>query len=90
MSQENTYESDKSWRRLQRYLPKRNRLTKSSLPAEEYLTVGKFRVHVDHYRPDLPLVISLSGFDRVFEGVLGMGTQYPSGHSSFTWRGQTV
>jgi len=40
--------------------------------------------------PELSLVISLSGFDRVFEGVLGMGTQYPSGHSSFTWRGEEV
>jgi len=40
--------------------------------------------------PDLSLVISLSGFDRVFEGVLGMGTQYPSGHSSFTWRGNEI
>jgi len=40
--------------------------------------------------PDLSLVISLSGFDRVFEGVLGMGTQYPSGHSSFTWKGEEV
>jgi len=40
--------------------------------------------------PDLSLVISLSGFDRVFEGVLGMGTQYPSGHSSFTWRGKEI
>ena len=40
--------------------------------------------------PDLSLVVSLSGFDRVFEGVLGMGTQYPSGHSSFTWRGDEV
>ena len=40
--------------------------------------------------PDLSLVISLSGFDRVFEGVLGMGTQYPSGHSSFTWRGEEI
>jgi len=39
---------------------------------------------------DLDLVISLSGFDRVFEGVCGLGTQYPSGHSSFTWRGEEI
>ena len=68
MLRENTYESDKSWRRLQRYLPKRNRLTRSSLPAEEYITVGNFRVHADHYLPAKPLAQVL-----IIHGVGGNG-----------------
>jgi len=39
---------------------------------------------------ELSLVMTMSAFDRVFEGVLGTGTQYPSGHSSFTWQGEDV
>lgn len=39
---------------------------------------------------DISLTIAISGFDRVFEGVLGRGTQYPSGKSSFTMGGEDV
>jgi len=42
------------------------------------------------YFSELNPIISLSGFDTVFEGVNGMGTQYPSGHSSFTYKGQEI
>lgn len=40
--------------------------------------------------PDITLTIAISGYDRVFEGVLGRGTQYPSGKSSFTRGGKDV
>lgn len=39
---------------------------------------------------DISLTIAISGYDRVFEGVLGRGTQYPSGKSSFTRGGVDV
>lgn len=39
---------------------------------------------------DISLTIAISGYDRVFEGVLGRGTQYPSGKSSFTRDGADV
>ncbi|MDO4633319.1 MAG: acyl-CoA thioester hydrolase/BAAT C-terminal domain-containing protein [Eubacteriales bacterium] len=40
--------------------------------------------------PDISLTISISGFDMLFEGVLGRGTQYPSGHSSLTLEGKEL
>lgn len=40
--------------------------------------------------PDITLTIGISGFDMLFEGVLGRGTQYPSGHSSLTLEGKEL
>lgn len=40
--------------------------------------------------PDITLTVAISGYDRVFEGVLGRGTQYPSGKSSYTKDGKDV
>lgn len=39
---------------------------------------------------DITLTIAISGYDRVFEGVLGRGTQYPSGRSCLTFGGADV
>lgn len=40
--------------------------------------------------PDISLTISISGFDMLFEGVLGRGSQYPSGRSSLTLKGKEL
>ncbi|MDO4651005.1 MAG: acyl-CoA thioester hydrolase/BAAT C-terminal domain-containing protein [Eubacteriales bacterium] len=39
---------------------------------------------------DITLTIAISGFDMLFEGVLGRGSQYPSGHSTLTLKGKEL
>ncbi len=39
---------------------------------------------------DISLTIALSGYDMLFEGVLGRGNQYPSGHSTLTLEGKEL
>lgn len=41
--------------------------------------------------PDLSLVISLSGYELVFEGVDNKGfSEWPAGHSAYTWNGEEL
>ncbi|MCR5167280.1 MAG: hypothetical protein K6C13_08705 [Oscillospiraceae bacterium] len=41
--------------------------------------------------PDISLVISLSGYELVFEGVDNKGfSEWPAGHSAYTWNGKEL
>lgn len=41
--------------------------------------------------PDISLVISLSGYELVFEGVENKGfSEWPAGHSAYTWNGKEL
>lgn len=44
------YDNQKAWREIQNYLPKEYRLTKDTMPAEEYWDWNGHKIHLDTYR----------------------------------------
>lgn len=48
------YATDTAWQALQPHLPAANRLAAYNLPDEYYTKIGRFQVHVDHYRCQAP------------------------------------
>ena len=43
-----------SWKKVQEYLPEKSRLTESCLPDEYFVGIGRFGIHIDHYRVKEP------------------------------------
>ena len=62
------YDADLTWQKVQRFLPPNNRLTKSNMPKEYYLTLCGINLHIDHYLPQEP-----KGRIILFHGVGGNG-----------------
>ena len=62
------YTEDPFWVEIQSYLPVENRLTRSTLPNEYFLTIGDLKIHIDHYKP-----LSPRGRVILFHGVGGNG-----------------
>jgi alpha-beta hydrolase superfamily lysophospholipase len=63
-----TYANDIIWKQMQKYLPDGNRLTESNLPSEYFIKIGKFQIHIDHYKrlsPEARIIL--------FHGVGGNG-----------------
>lgn len=48
------YNEDITWKRIQSYLPKKNRLRNENLPREYFVTIDNCKVHLDHYIPQKP------------------------------------
>lgn len=49
-----TYENDRYWKQLQKYLPPHNRLTDDCLPSEKFSVIKGERIHIDHYQQQKP------------------------------------
>jgi alpha-beta hydrolase superfamily lysophospholipase len=64
----NNYKQDNSWKKIQKYLPKRNRLNEKLLPREYFVTIDNLKIHLDHYIPKSPKARIL-----LFHGVGGNG-----------------
>jgi len=62
------YQSDTVWKKMQGYLPERNRLTKKNVPEEYYLPLLGMEIHIDHYRVENPKSTLI-----LFHGVGGNG-----------------
>ena len=63
-----SYQNDRTWLKVQEYLPPHNRLEKAELPEEYYLTIDTMEIHIDHYK-----VASPKGRVILFHGVGGNG-----------------
>ena len=63
-----SYQNDRTWLKVQEYLPPHNRLEKAELPEEYYLTIDTMEIHIDHYK-----VASPKGRVICFHGVGGNG-----------------
>lgn len=48
------YKDDVTWKKIQRYLPKKNRLRYENLPREYFVTIDNCKIHLDHYIPQEP------------------------------------
>ncbi len=48
------YQSDATWKQVQAFLPKKNRLSDETMPDEYHLPLLDMQVHIDHYRVDAP------------------------------------
>ena len=48
------YGKDGYWKKVQEYLPEENRLTEACLPDEYFVGIGRFGIHIDHYRVKEP------------------------------------
>ena len=57
-----------SWKKVQEYLPEKSRLTESCLPDEYFVGIGRFGIHIDHYRVKEPKARII-----LFHGVGGNG-----------------
>ena len=44
------YGKDGYWKKVQEYLPEENRLTGVWRPDEYFVGIGRFGIHIDHYR----------------------------------------
>ena len=62
------YVNDKTWEKVQTYLPPENRLSPENLPDEEFIQIGKLNIHIDHYRVNAPKATVV-----IFHGVGGNG-----------------
>lgn len=62
------YSKDECWKKVQKYLPSRNRLTPKSMPNENYVAVLEHQIHIDHYK-----VIKPKARIILFHGVGGNG-----------------
>lgn len=62
------YKNDECWKKVQKYLPPHNRLTKQSMPEENYVTVLEHQIHIDHYKVRKPKARII-----LFHGVGGNG-----------------
>lgn len=48
------YGKDGYWKKVQEYLPEENRLTGVWRPDEYFVGIGRFGIHIDHYRVKEP------------------------------------
>lgn len=62
------YGKDGYWKKVQEYLPEENRLTEACLPDEYFVGIGRFGIHIDHYRVKEPKARII-----LFHGVGGNG-----------------
>ena len=62
------YQNDMVWKKMQVFLPERNRLTKENAPEEYYLPLPGAEIHIDHYRAENPKSTLI-----LFHGVGGNG-----------------
>ena len=62
------YKNDTTWKKMQRFLPVQNRLSKGNMPNEYYLSSLGMRVHIDHYKTANPKATLI-----LFHGVGGNG-----------------
>ena len=62
------YGKDGYWKKVQEYLPEENRLTEACLPDEYFVAIGRFGIHIDHYRVKEPKARII-----LFHGVGGNG-----------------
>ena len=62
------YGKDGYWKKVQEYLPEKSRLTESCLPDEYFVGIGRFGIHIDHYRVKEPKARII-----LFHGVGGNG-----------------
>jgi alpha-beta hydrolase superfamily lysophospholipase len=62
------YQNDTVWKKMQGFLPERNRLTTENAPDEYYLPLLNMEIHIDHYWVENP-----TGTLILFHGVGGNG-----------------
>ena len=62
------YKNDIVWKKMQDFLPERNRLTKENIPDEYYLPLLGMEIHIDHYIAENPKEVLI-----LFHGVGGNG-----------------
>ncbi len=62
------YDTDLTWKKLQQFLPPKNRLKKRNMPKEYFLPICGVNLHIDHYLPHQP-----KGRIILFHGVGGNG-----------------
>jgi len=62
------YSNDKTWSKVQSFLPPENRLLSENLPDERFIRVGKSSIHIDYYRAASPKATII-----IFHGVGGNG-----------------
>ena len=62
------YGKDGYWKKVQEYLPEENRLTGGWRPDEYFVGIGRFGIHIDHYRVKEPKARVI-----LFHGVGGNG-----------------
>lgn len=62
------YSNDKTWRKVQAFLPYENRLLSENLPDEVFLQAGNAKIHIDYYPFETPKATII-----IFHGVGGNG-----------------
>ena len=63
-----SYKDENKWKTIQSFLPKDNQINEYNKPAEEWLYLEEYDIHLDHYKTKHPKATII-----LFHGVGGNG-----------------